>query len=89
MVCLLGPGCVRRAVGAHTLPSEFTPPPHTPTHPPTHPNPASPLSTCRPRLSGTTFQKDLGSLLDKSERVEALVGPLAQAAGLQGGWVGG
>jgi hypothetical protein len=31
------------------------------------------------------FQKDLGSLLDKSDRVEALVTPLAEAMGLQVG----
>lgn len=30
------------------------------------------------------FQKDLGSLLDKSARVEALVPSLAAAAGLEG-----
>lgn len=39
---------------------------------------------CRPRLAGTMFQKDLGSLLDKSARVEALVPSLAAAAGLEG-----
>lgn len=39
----------------------------------------TPLEEMRPKLSGTTFQKELGSLLAKSERVEALVGPLAQA----------
>lgn len=42
------------------------------------------LEEVRPRLSGTLFQKDLGTLLDKSERVEALVAPLASAAGLDG-----
>lgn len=41
-----------------------------------------PLAAFRPRLSGTMFQKDLGSLLDKTERVEKLVAPLAEAAGL-------
>ena len=35
------------------------------------------------------FQKDLGSLLDKSARVEALVPALGAAAGLQGERVGG
>ena len=40
------------------------------------------LETVRPKLAGTTFQKELGSLLDKSERVEAIVGPLANATGL-------
>ena len=51
------------------------------------------LSLCRPRLSGTMFQKDLGSLLDKSSRVEQLVPALGEAAGLAGvlaegrGWV--
>jgi len=36
----------------------------------------------RPKLSGTTFQRDLGSLLDKAERVEVLLQPLAEATGL-------
>ena len=36
----------------------------------------------RPKLAGTTFQKDLGTLLDKSQRMESLVEPLAQAMGL-------
>lgn len=40
------------------------------------------LEQVRPKLAGTTFQKELGSLLDKSERVEAIVGPLADATGL-------
>ena len=35
------------------------------------------------------FQKDLGSLLDKSQRVEALVPALGAAAGLEGGRAGG
>ncbi|EFJ48902.1 hypothetical protein VOLCADRAFT_59982 [Volvox carteri f. nagariensis] len=38
-----------------------------------------PLEAFRPKLSGTTFQKDLGSLLDKALRLERLVGPLAAA----------
>ena len=42
------------------------------------------LEELRPKLAGTTFQADLGSLLDKSERVERLVAPLAAAAGLTG-----
>lgn len=42
----------------------------------------TPLQDLRPRLSGTTFQKDLGSLLDKAQRTEQLVAPLAAAAGL-------
>ncbi|PRW56476.1 Glycine-tRNA ligase chloroplastic mitochondrial [Chlorella sorokiniana] len=44
----------------------------------------TPLREARPRLAGTMFQKDLGSLLDKSARVEALVPSLAAAAGLEG-----
>ncbi|KAI3427953.1 hypothetical protein D9Q98_006343 [Chlorella vulgaris] len=43
----------------------------------------TPLAEARPRLAGTMFQKDLGSLLDKSCRVEQLVPSLAGAAGLQ------
>ncbi|GAB4813228.1 hypothetical protein N2152v2_000274 [Parachlorella kessleri] len=42
------------------------------------------LEDFRPKLSGTLFQKDLGSLLDKSLRVEQLVAPLATATGLTG-----
>lgn len=41
-----------------------------------------PLVACSPKLAGTLFQKELGSLLDKSRRVEALVVPLADATGL-------
>lgn len=41
------------------------------------------LEDVRPKLDGTMFQKDLGSLLDKAQRVETLVGPLAEAAGLE------
>ncbi|KAG2494176.1 hypothetical protein HYH03_007534 [Edaphochlamys debaryana] len=44
-----------------------------------------PLEAFRPELSGTTFQKDLGSLLDKAQRVEALVPQLAQAVAAAGG----
>ncbi|EFN58140.1 hypothetical protein CHLNCDRAFT_141905 [Chlorella variabilis] len=44
---------------------------------------ATPLADARPRLAGTMFQKDLGSLLDKSARVEQLVPALGAAAGLQ------
>ncbi len=36
----------------------------------------------RPKLAGTMFQKDLGSLLDKTVRVEKLVAPLAELTGL-------
>ncbi|GAX84334.1 hypothetical protein CEUSTIGMA_g11756.t1 [Chlamydomonas eustigma] len=39
------------------------------------------LEQFRPKLQGTLFQRDLGSMLDKSDRCEALVGPLAQAVG--------
>ena len=66
-----------------------------PTHPATHkplpyptypaPNCQSPPSPCRPKLSGTLFQKDLGSLLDKSDRCEALVPMLAQVWKVCGG----
>ncbi|PNW77355.1 hypothetical protein CHLRE_10g433000v5 [Chlamydomonas reinhardtii] len=38
-----------------------------------------PLQDFRPKLSGTTFQKELGSLLAKSDRVEQLVPALAAA----------
>ena len=50
---------------------------------------ATPLEALRPRLAGTLFHKDLGTLLDKAARVEALVGPLAAAAGLAGAPLGG
>lgn len=43
-----------------------------------------PIPARRPRLAGTMFQKDLGSLLDKSSRVEQLVPALGAAAGLEG-----
>lgn len=43
----------------------------------------TPLRDARPRLAGTMFQKDLGSLLDKSNRVEQLVPALGAAAGLE------
>jgi len=42
-----------------------------------------PLEEFRPKLQGTMFQKDLGTLLDKSNRTEALVQPLAAAMGLE------
>lgn len=42
-----------------------------------------PLEAFLPKLSGTMFQKDLGSLLDKAGRVEGLVRPLAAATGLE------
>jgi len=38
------------------------------------------LEQARLKLAGTMFQMELGSLLDKSERVEALVAPLARAS---------
>ena len=37
---------------------------------------------CRPKLAGTIFQKDLGTLLDKSQRMEDLVQPLAKIMGI-------
>lgn len=40
------------------------------------------LEEVRPRLAGTVFQKELGSLLDKSERVEKLIVPLAHLTNL-------
>ncbi|CAD7695289.1 unnamed protein product [Ostreobium quekettii] len=42
-----------------------------------------PLDAFCPKLAGTVFQKKLGSLLDKSERVESLVEPVARAACLE------
>ena len=38
------------------------------------------LEDFRPKLKGAMFQKDLGSLLDKSNRVEAMISPLASLA---------
>lgn len=38
------------------------------------------LEEVRPKLAGTVFHKELGSLLDKNERVEALVPELATVA---------
>lgn len=43
---------------------------------------AQKLESFRPQLSGTVFEKRLGSLLQKSDRVEKLVGPLAAMIGL-------
>lgn len=40
------------------------------------------LEDVRPRLANTLFQKDLGSLLDKAERVEKIAPGLARAMGL-------
>ena len=37
-----------------------------------------------PKLEGTVFQKELGTMLDKTRRVEQLVGPLAGEMGLEG-----
>ena len=42
------------------------------------------LSDFRPLLQGTMFQKDLGTMLDKADRTDALVGDLAEAMGLAG-----
>ncbi|MEW5302291.1 MAG: hypothetical protein WDW36_005092 [Sanguina aurantia] len=47
------------------------------------------LESFRPKLAGTTFQKALGSLLDKSCRVEGLVPSLAAACTLTQGPVSG
>mmetsp|Transcript_3453 Transcript_3453/g.7887 ORF Transcript_3453/g.7887 Transcript_3453/m.7887 type:complete len:1097 (-) Transcript_3453:1061-4351(-) len=41
-----------------------------------------PLEAFRPKLAGTIFQKDLGTLLDKAQRMEGLVQPLAQIMGI-------
>ena len=41
------------------------------------------LKEVRPKLAGTTFQKDLGSLLDKSDRIESIIAPLAAVTGLE------
>lgn len=43
---------------------------------------ARPLGTFREQLGGITFQEKLGSMLDKSRRVEAAVPPLARLLGL-------
>ena len=43
-----------------------------------------PLEAFAPRLAGTQFHKDLGSLAQKSARVAALIAPLAHATGLTG-----
>lgn len=43
-----------------------------------------PLENFVPKLEGTQFHKDLGNLLQKSQRVERLVGPIAEACGLDG-----
>jgi len=39
------------------------------------------LLYCRPKLKGTLFQKDLGTIYDKSVRVEAVTPVLAAAMG--------
>ncbi|KAG0569002.1 hypothetical protein KC19_6G058400 [Ceratodon purpureus] len=45
---------------------------------------SKPLVEYRPLLQGITFQEKLGSMLDKSKRVESMVEPLASALGLDG-----
>jgi glycyl-tRNA synthetase len=42
----------------------------------------STLKDVRPKLSGTTFHKELGSILDKTERIEKIVSPLAKVCGV-------
>ena len=42
-----------------------------------------PLADFLPRLGTLTFQEKLGSMLDKNERIVALVEPLGDAAGLR------
>jgi glycyl-tRNA synthetase len=41
----------------------------------------STLKDVRPKLKGTTFQKELGSLLDKTDRIERIVSPLSKLCG--------
>lgn len=36
------------------------------------------LEQARPKLSGTTFQKELGSLLDKTNRIEKIISPISK-----------
>ncbi|KAK9809022.1 hypothetical protein WJX72_008075 [[Myrmecia] bisecta] len=43
-----------------------------------------PLASLRPQLAGMLFQKELGTMLDKSDRVVQLIQPLSQAMGLAG-----
>lgn len=43
------------------------------------------LEEVRPKLAGTIFQKDLGTLLDKSNRIESLIPSLADATGTAAG----
>lgn len=43
-----------------------------------------PLQSYLPRLATLTFQEKLGSMLDKSRRLESLVGNLAPALGIEG-----
>lgn len=40
------------------------------------------LIDVRPKLKGTIFQKELGNLLDKTERVEKIIKPLSDLTGL-------
>lgn len=42
------------------------------------------LEDFKPALAGVAFQKDLGSMLEKSERVERLVEQLAQLTHTEG-----
>ncbi len=43
-----------------------------------------PLDAFVPKLEGTQFHKHLGNLLQKTQRVERLIGPVAEACGLAG-----
>ena len=43
-----------------------------------------PLDAFVPKLEGTQFHKHLGNLLQKTKRVERLIGPIAEACGLAG-----
>ena len=43
-----------------------------------------PLEAFIPNLEGTQFHRSLGNLLQKTERVQQLIAPLAEACGLSG-----
>lgn len=43
-----------------------------------------PLEAFIPKLEGTQFHRSLGNLLQKTERVQQLIAPLAEACGLSG-----
>ena len=43
-----------------------------------------PLDVFVSKLEGTQFHKHLGNLLQKTDRVERLIGPISEACGLAG-----